>query len=157
MGNYYFYQYPIGTITIGSIDNFITHIYFGNEHIPDYIYKETEIITEASIQLEEYFSGKRHGFNLPYIYINGTPFQKEVWDALKEIPYGETCSYKDIATKIGRPKAVRAVGGANNKNNISIIIPCHRVIGANGNLVGYGGGIDKKIFLLNLELKYRIK
>ena len=94
--------------------------------------------------------GKRKSFDLP-LKPEGTEFQKKVWNALLDIPYGETRSYKDIAVAIGNPKACRAVGMANNRNPISIIIPCHRVIGANGSLVGYGGGLPIKIELLNLE------
>ena len=98
----------------------------------------------------EYFNGERREFNLP-IFIEGTDFQKKVWNALVNIPYGKTCSYKDIAIAIGNEKAVRAVGHANNKNKLPIVIPCHRVIGINGKLVGYAGGIDRKDKLLELE------
>lgn len=100
--------------------------------------------------LREYFNGALKVFDLPLDVI-GTPFQKQVWQALTEIPYGKTVTYKDIAVKINRPKAVRAVGMANNKNKIPIIIPCHRVIGSNGSLVGYGGGLHIKKKLLSLE------
>lgn len=98
----------------------------------------------------EYFNGQRKSFDLP-LNPKGTEFQKKVWNALLNIPYGSTCSYKDIAVNIGNEKACRAVGGANNKNPIFIIIPCHRVIGKNGSLVGYGGGLDIKLKLLELE------
>jgi AraC family transcriptional regulator of adaptative response/methylated-DNA-[protein]-cysteine methyltransferase len=101
-------------------------------------------------QMEEYFAGKRKEFTFPLV-IDGTPFQEKVWKALLEIPYGETRSYKDQAKMIGNPKAVRAVANANGDNRIAIIIPCHRVIGANGKLVGYGGGLWRKKYLLNLE------
>lgn len=102
-------------------------------------------------QLSEYFAGERREFDTPVTFIGGTPFQRKVWQELLKIPYGEVRTYKDIAREIGMPKAVRAVGGANNKNPISIIVPCHRVIGSNGALVGYGGGLDKKEYLLKLE------
>lgn len=102
------------------------------------------------IQLEQYFNGKRFEFTVP-IDLIGTKFQCVVWEKLKEIGYGETKTYKEIAQEIGSPKAVRAIGGANNKNPIPIIIPCHRVIGSNGALVGYGGGLDKKETLLQIE------
>lgn len=102
-------------------------------------------------QLLEYFSGERRRFETSVTFPGGTPFQRKVWQELLNIPYGEVRSYKDIARAIGMPKAVRAVGGANNKNPISIIVPCHRVIGSNGALVGYGGGLDKKEYLLKLE------
>lgn len=105
---------------------------------------------DARIQLEEYFAGKRQQFDLKLVP-NGTPFQLEVLRALQEIPYGETRSYGDIAALIGKPKAMRAVGAANGRNPIPIIIPCHRVIGANGSLTGFGGGLDTKRYLLDLE------
>ncbi len=101
-------------------------------------------------QLDEYFQGKRKYFDIELAPV-GTEFQKKVWDALTQIPYGEVCSYKDIATKIGNDKASRAVGMANNKNPITIIVPCHRVIGSSGKLVGYFGGLDMKTGLLDLE------
>ena len=103
-------------------------------------------------QLDEYFAGTRTEFTFPY-RLHGTPFQEKVWEALRQIPYGETRSYKDIAEAIGHPKAYRAVGMANNANPIFIAIPCHRVIGANGSLVGYGGGLEMKKALLELEKK----
>lgn len=114
------------------------------------INKETEVIKETYRQLSEYFAGKRDSFDIP-IKTQGTDFQEKVWNALKQIPHGETRSYKDIAIAIGKPKAMRAVGMANNRNPIMIVIPCHRVIGANGQLIGYGGGLDVKEKLLTLE------
>lgn len=105
---------------------------------------------QAVKELGEYFEGKRKTFSLP-LYMQGTEFQKQVWKALQDIPYGQTCSYKDIAVKIGKPNASRAVGQANNKNPLSILVPCHRVIGALGNLVGYGGGLNRKEWLLEME------
>jgi methylated-DNA-[protein]-cysteine S-methyltransferase len=104
----------------------------------------------AKTQLLEYFAGKRKQFDVP-IVLYGTPFQKAVWTELTRIPYGETRSYKEIASAIGADKAVRAIGGANNRNPIPIIVPCHRVIGSNGSLVGYGGGLSIKEHLLKLE------
>ena len=101
-------------------------------------------------QLDEYFAGTRTAFSLP-LELHGTPFQEKVWEALRHIPYGETRTYKDIAIAIGHPKAFRAVGRANNANPIFIAIPCHRVIGADGSLVGYGGGLEMKKALLELE------
>ncbi|WP_408009445.1 methylated-DNA--[protein]-cysteine S-methyltransferase [Pseudalkalibacillus sp. A8] len=101
-------------------------------------------------QIEEYFLHRRQQFDFP-ITLFGTPFQRKVWEGLRNIPYGETYSYKDVAIMIGSPKSVRAVGSANNKNPLPIVFPCHRVIGSNGELVGYGGGLDKKEVLLNLE------
>lgn len=110
----------------------------------------SDLTKEAIHQLAEYFSGTRKSFDLP-LEMNGTEFQKKVWNELCNIPYGETRSYKDIAEKIGNPKAVRAVGGANNKNKLMIIVPCHRVVGADGSLIGYAGGIEMKQKLLELE------
>lgn len=111
---------------------------------------ETPLIRKAAEQLMEYLAGKRKAFDLP-LEPEGTPFQKAVWKALTGIPYGKTRTYKDIAESIGNPKACRAVGMANNKNPIAILIPCHRVIGAGGKLVGYAGGLDIKKKLLDLE------
>jgi methylated-DNA-[protein]-cysteine S-methyltransferase len=114
---------------------------------------ETTLIKEGHRQLCEYLKGERKEFDLP-LNPKGTDFQKRVWKALCEIPYGETRSYKQIAETIGNPKAVRAVGMANHRNPLLIVVPCHRVIGADGKLVGYAAGIDKKVFLLQLEAKY---
>ena len=111
---------------------------------------ETVLIKKANKQLQEYFSGKRKIFDLP-LAPTGTEFQQKVWSSLRKIPYGTTNSYKEIAESIGNIKASRAVGMANNKNPILILIPCHRVIGTNGKLVGYAGGIDVKEKLLKIE------
>lgn len=110
----------------------------------------TELLSMATIQLDEYFQGKRTTFSLPF-KLTGTPFQLAVWKELQNIPYGKTTSYKEIAQKINKPKAYRAVGVANNKNPLPIIIPCHRVIGSNGKLIGYAGGLKLKNYLLELE------
>lgn len=112
--------------------------------------QETALIKEAHQQLSEYLKGERKEFDLP-LNPKGTDFQKRVWRALCDIPYGETRSYKQIAEAIGNSNAVRAVGMANNRNPITIVVPCHRVIGADGKLVGYGGGLEMKEFLLRLE------
>ena len=106
---------------------------------------------DARTQIEEYFAGERREFSLA-LGAGGTEFQRSVWSALREIPYGATASYRDIALKIGKPNAMRAVGLANGRNPISIIVPCHRVIGADGSLTGYGGGLARKRFLLELEI-----
>jgi methylated-DNA-[protein]-cysteine S-methyltransferase len=103
-------------------------------------------------QLAEYFGGDRTAFDVP-LAAAGTPFQRAVWQGLREIPYGETASYGELARRIGRPSAVRAVGLANGRNPISVIVPCHRVIGADGTLTGYGGGIERKRLLLELEAR----
>ena len=110
----------------------------------------TELLSMATIQLDEYFQGKRTTFSLPF-KLTGTPFQLAVWKELQNIPYGQTTSYKEIAQKINKPKACRAVGMANNKNPLPIIIPCHRVIGSNGKLIGYAVGLKLKNYLLELE------
>lgn len=114
------------------------------------IQKETALIINTKQKLDEYFAGKRKKFDIP-IKLDGTDFQIKVWKELLKIPYGETCSYLDIAKRIGNPKASRAVGMANNKNKIIIIVPCHRVIGSNKKLVGYACGLDVKEKLLELE------
>ena len=129
------------TILIEDDGKAITRIGFGKQTAP-----ETPLIHEARKQLDEYFDGKRQAFDLP-LNPQGTDFQKKVWDALLKIPYGQTVSYKDID-----PNAPRAVGMACNKNPIAIVIPCHRVIGSNGSLTGYAGGLDFKKRLLDLEL-----
>lgn len=113
--------------------------------------RQQDVIDELIEEVKEYFQKKRQTFSVP-MKLHGTPFQKKVWQALVDtIPYGKTRTYKDIAKAIGKEKAVRAVGGAVNKNPISIIVPCHRVIGANGKMVGYNGGLDKKEYLLAME------
>lgn len=122
------------------------------EHREEMEEKRTELLEEAERQLQEYFAGRLQHFDLP-LYPQGTEFQKKVWKALMSIPYGETRSYGEIAKQIGKEKAVRAVGGANHVNPISIVIPCHRVIGKNGSLTGYGGGLKIKETLLTLERK----
>ena len=147
----WYHEMPIGKIAIAEENGAISHILFdGDMSLDDYEKKETKTIQKVVRQLEAYFAGELKVFDVP-LALNGTPFQKAAWEALMEIPYGQTCSYKDIAIKIGNPKAVRAVGMANNKNKIPIIIPCHRVIGTNGKLVGYAGGLEIKQQLLDLE------
>ena len=150
MTHYYTYDTILGSVTFveekGALVVITTRPYQSKEEI----YQETPVIKEAFRQLSEYFSGNRKTFNLPLL-LKGTDFQKQVWQALLKIPFGETRSYKQIAEAIGNPKAVRAVGMANNKNPLLIVVPCHRVIGANGKLVGYAVGIDKKEYLLRLE------
>lgn len=112
----------------------------------------TPLLADAVRQLDEYFAGNRKIFDIP-LYLEGSPFQLKVWEALQAIPYGEVVTYKDIADSIGNPKAVRAVGMANHHNPVAIIVPCHRVIGAGGKLVGYAGGLNIKQYLLDLESK----
>jgi len=149
----FIYDTKIGKVGIIDNGNSITEIYFANNLDTNKVTtKETPLIKEAVRQLNEYFEGKRQDFNLP-LDPKGTTFQKDVWKVLETIPYGETWSYKQVAEKVNSPKAYRAVGMANNRNPIAIVIPCHRVIGANGKLVGYGGGLDIKEYLLNMEKK----
>ena len=151
MKSIFFYQTIIGKIGIADNGDAITQLTFDDEKVPaDASVKETPLIKEAAQQIKEYLAGKRKVFDIP-IAANGTPFQQIVWEALRAIPYGETRSYKEIAESIGQPKACRAVGMANNRNPIALMVPCHRVIGANGKLVGYAGGLDIKEKLLNLE------
>lgn len=141
---------PVGRLTLGSRGGMLTHLLFGTHFLPT---TTDELLTEAQRQLGEYFSGKRRSFDLP-LQPEGTAFQTDVWRALQDIPYGQTASYLDIAKAIGREKACRAVGQANHVNPISIIIPCHRVVGSNGSLTGYGGGLSIKEQLLTLEKAY---
>ena len=151
MKSLYFYKTDIGKVGIVENGGQITNLYFESDKIPtDLEIRETKLLKTAGKQLLEYFSRKRKTFELP-LAPAGTEFQGQVWQALCQIPYGETVSYKDIAKKVNNDKAARAVGMANNKNPIPIFIPCHRVIGANGKLVGYGGGLGIKKALLELE------
>ena len=127
------------------------------DHVgPEATQRRTEVLVRTQAQLAEYFAGKRRDFDLP-LAPQGSGFQVEVWRALLRIPYGETCSYGDVARVVGRPAASRAVGAANGRNPIPIIVPCHRVIGANGTLTGFGGGLHRKQFLLQLEAKVYIE
>jgi methylated-DNA-[protein]-cysteine S-methyltransferase len=146
------YSSPIGNIEIvGTAIAILSVEFFPPSKAP----RDENIpapVVECARQLDEYFQGKRQTFRLP-IRLRGTEFQKKVWRALKRIPYGRTRSYKDVARAIGREKAVRAVGGANHQNSFTIIIPCHRVIGSDGRLVGYGGSLWRKRWLLNHERK----
>jgi len=152
MKNVFYYNTKIGRIGIEENGIAITKLDFINKDMEEEIIEENEtvLLKEAINELNEYLDGNRSSFDLP-LEPKGTEFQKKVWNALKEIPYGETRSYGEIAKIIGNEKAARAVGMANNKNPIAIIVPCHRVIGANGKLVGYAGGLDLKEKLLQLE------
>lgn len=155
---------PIGPLTIAATPQGICSIEFGTYDAVQFslarwcqrwlgiekLQLDDGSLTETITQLNEYFLGERWEFTVP-LDVRGTEFQKMVWSQLLQIPYGETRSYKDVAVGMGAPKAVRAIGSANNKNPIPIIIPCHRVIGSNGAMVGYGGGLHIKEFLLRLE------
>lgn len=154
MEKIFFYENtPVGKLCIGERDGAITRVTW-NQIPADAVEEETELIQKCKQELDEFFEGKRKTFDLPLAPV-GTAFQKRVWDALREIPYGETRTYKDIAIAVDSPKGFRAVGMANNKNPIAIIVPCHRVIGSNGKLVGYAAGMETKTFLLALEQQER--
>ena len=156
MKHYWIYEYPIGPFGIAEAEGSITHVFLADREDRDapqgYTKREAPLIKEAQRQMTEYFNGQRREFDLPLDF-KGTDFQKRVWAALLAIPYGETRSYGEIAAVTGNPKACRAVGMANNRNPIAIVCPCHRVIGADGSLVGYGGGLSRKEYLLELECK----
>lgn len=153
MKNVFYYDTPIGKIGIADNGDFVTGLFFGDSYRPQGAQeKETPLMKRTMEQLREYFSGARTDFDVP-VALQGTEFQTQVWKALMEIPYGKTCTYGELAARIGNPKASRAVGMANNRNPVAIIVPCHRVIGASGKLVGYGGGLNVKERLLELERK----
>ncbi len=148
---------PIGRIFLAGHQDKLKYLVFDHEKsirrhaLPKDGWEENDRPFADTIrQLTAYFAGKLTQFDLPADG-DGTPFQQSVWQALRDVPYGQTCSYGDIAQAIGKPKASRAVGMANGRNPISIIVPCHRIIGGNGSLVGYGGGLERKSTLLKLE------
>lgn len=153
---YMYMDSPVGALKLVAHDQALVAVMWDNEdHKRVRLAELTEnlqhpMLLKVKQQLEEYFAGQRQRFDLPLDF-QGTDFQQQVWQALLTIPYGETRSYKDIALQIGNEKAVRAVGAANGRNPISIIAPCHRVIGSGGALVGFAGGLDKKQILLSLE------
>ena len=151
---YHTYESPFGPITLQSDGESLTGLDFALSEQHNPVFSVLDIFKKTKLELDEYFSGTRKTFSVP-LKTKGTKFQQQVWDALLLIPYGETRCYEDIAIQIGNPKACRAIGMANNRNNIGIIIPCHRVIGKDGSLVGYAGGLDKKIALLDLEKRNR--
>jgi len=149
---YHWYSSPIGKLLLTGFDDALTHIYFPiqNKNPSTHWRQDKKPFKDTCTQLDKYFDRKLTTFDLP-LAPQGTPFQKSVWKELASLEYGQTRSYKYIADKIGNSKAVRAVGGANGRNPIPIIIPCHRVIGTNGSLTGFGGGLPIKNYLLNLE------
>ncbi len=144
---------PVGRICVEEDGENITRIYMAHRGKPCAENGETPLLKEAVRQLSEYFSGERTSFDLP-VMPAGTEFQRTVWDVLKTIPFGETRAYKEVAAAAGNPKGCRAVGMANNRNPVMIVIPCHRVIGSDGSLTGYAGGLDVKEKLLRLEAEY---
>ncbi|MGN0800111.1 MAG: methylated-DNA--[protein]-cysteine S-methyltransferase [Christensenellales bacterium] len=142
------FETPLGSMTAIEKGGALTALSFGGT--PEKNEAPTPLLAETERQLAEYFSGERRVFSLP-LAPEGTAFQRRVWAALLEIPYGETLSYGEVARRVGNPKAARAVGMANNRNPIAIVIPCHRVVGADGSLTGYAGGLAAKERLLALE------
>ncbi|MEH7106900.1 methylated-DNA--[protein]-cysteine S-methyltransferase [Bacillus sp. JJ1764] len=150
------YESPIGVIEIIGTNEAISSILFSEESkkVNDLHAETPTVLEECYNQLNEYFKGERNEFTFP-IQFEGTEFQKTVWEALIKIPYAKTGSYRDIAVSIGNEKAIRAVGSANGKNKLSIVIPCHRVIGSNGKLTGYAGGLWRKEWLLQHEKTFK--
>jgi methylated-DNA-[protein]-cysteine S-methyltransferase len=151
---YSYVDTPFGPLLLVGEAGMLTGLYVADHHRCPPAQAEwtvdDDLFTETRRQLQEYFDGARHDFDLP-LRAGGTPFQQATWAALREIPYGETISYRELAETIGRPTASRAVGGANGRNPISLIIPCHRVIAADGTLGGYGWGLPRKSWLLDFE------
>jgi methylated-DNA-[protein]-cysteine S-methyltransferase len=153
MTTHFLLDSPVGTLTLVKTDGILSGLYMGPapDVRPSMLGDRAESgFDDVVSQLNEYFARTRTEFTLP-IAPAGTSFQQRVWNALTAIPYGHTLSYRDLAETIGNRSAMRAVGAANGRNPISIIVPCHRVIGSNGSLVGYGGGLERKRFLLSLE------
>ncbi len=151
---YTYYESPIGMIKIGGTELFIGEITFV-DNSDQFTYGEpgiTEVMHQCTEQLIEYFHGKRRNFDIP-VHQEGTEFQVRVWSELMEIPYGKTISYMDLAKRLGDPKIIRAAASTNGKNKISIMVPCHRVIGSDSSLVGYSGGKWRKKWLLGHEFK----
>lgn len=149
---------PIGEITLTSLDGVLTGVHMHEQRhrpsLPPGCSRDDGSLTQVVAQLDSYFSGELTDFELP-MAMAGTEFQRRVWSALCEIPYGETISYGELARWVGNPKASRAVGLANGRNPIAIVVPCHRVIGADGSLTGYGGGLERKVWLLEHEAAHR--
>jgi methylated-DNA-[protein]-cysteine S-methyltransferase len=149
---------PIGPLTLMARDGFLTHLVMEDQahatDTPPGSSRDDDAFGDVRIQLDEYFAGTRSQFDVP-MRLEGTDFQREVWAQLCAIPYGETISYGELARRVGNPKASRAVGLANGRNPVAVIVPCHRVIAADGSLGGYGGGLDRKTLLLELERTHR--
>ncbi len=152
--HYTYYESPVGLLKIGGTDSYIAELSFVDNK-DQIAYGEpglSDVIHQCTEQLIEFFQGRRREFNIP-VHQEGTEFQKRVWGELLEIPYGRTISYMDLAKRLGDPKVIRAAASTNGKNKISIIVPCHRVIGSDKTLVGYGGGLWRKKWLLQHEFR----
>jgi methylated-DNA-[protein]-cysteine S-methyltransferase len=152
---YCMYDSPVGPLLLAADDTALVAIEFPSSRHPvvrgaDWREGDNALLARTRVQLGEYFAGRRTGFELP-LGPRGTEFQRGVWKALAGIPYGETISYAQLAGRVGKPSAMRAVGAANGRNPLPIVLPCHRVIGADGSLTGFGGGLPTKQFLLELE------
>lgn len=150
------YDSPLGTMLLAATDDGLAGVWFeGQKHGPDsrgWREDASHPVLRAAIgQLQAYFAGERSGFDLPLDLRAGTPFQQSVWDALRAIPPGGTTSYGELARRLGRPQAARAIGAAVGRNPVSIVVPCHRVLGTGGALTGYAGGLERKTALLRLE------
>jgi methylated-DNA-[protein]-cysteine S-methyltransferase len=141
---------PIGELLVAGSENGLQRLWMAPFRIESAWNHDPRAFADVRGQLDQYFSGERHEFDVELDLV-GNRFELSVWDALLAIPYGETASYGEIARRVGHPDAARAVGGANGRNPVSVIVPCHRVIGADGSLTGYGGGLERKRFLLELE------
>ncbi|MDA8792141.1 methylated-DNA--[protein]-cysteine S-methyltransferase [Bacteriovoracaceae bacterium] len=159
MKYYLIMKTPVGELTLFASDTGVASLLWENFDTKKIIKRynsemvEHDILLQAKSELKKYFAGNLKNFKIP-LDLEGTPFQLKVWQELKKIPYGKTMSYKELATKVGNPNASRAVGGANGKNPVGVIIPCHRVIGASGKLTGFAGGVVVKSKLLKIEKKY---
>jgi methylated-DNA-[protein]-cysteine S-methyltransferase len=141
---------PIGELLLAGDERGVARLAISPFRVDPTWERDDAAFADAREQVTEYFAGERHEFDLP-LALEGNPFELMVWEALRRIPYGKTVSYKEVAREIGHPDAPRAVGVANGRNPVAVIVPCHRVIGANGSLTGYGGGLERKRFLLDLE------
>ena len=145
---------PVGPLTVVADEGALAGLYMdGQRHLPDrsaFGARDDDALPQLREQLGAYFAGELRDFDVP-LATRGTPFQESVWAALRDVPYGATCSYADLARAIGRPTAVRAVGAANGRNPVCVVVPCHRVVATGGGLTGYAGGLDRKQLLLDLE------
>jgi methylated-DNA-[protein]-cysteine S-methyltransferase len=157
MTDYSIYDAPEGPLLLAvDDDGALVRLHFAHDTMPveDGWHRDDEALAPVAAQLDGYFAGTRTGFDLP-VRLHGSPFQIEVWEQLRRIPYGETISYGELARRVGRPEAARAVGSANGQNPVAIVVPCHRVIGADGSLTGFGGGLAWKRWLLRREQPQR--